>query len=180
MQEDSEDVNLQLQTYEEKYGVNFSDLYIMNSGGSYSGLTDKPSINSVVLDGALTARDLGLGNIYYDTTYNWNLQRDLVSEQAAIYIYNDYSYKQVSEGNDIPIAGIKIGDGTSYLIDLPFISEQMTTALINHIADTSIHVTQAEKDFWNNKVSAYLDDKDSENLILSKTKYATGGDIYNG
>ena len=40
-----------------------------------------------------------------------------------------------------------------------------------HILNTYIHVTQAEKEFWNNKVTAFIDPIDNENLVLSKTAY---------
>jgi len=30
------------------------------------------------------------------------------------------------------------------------------------------HITNQERDFWNNKVTAYEDTVDNENLILSK------------
>lgn len=180
MHEDSEDIELAIKTLEEKFGVDFSELYLLNPGGNYENLINKPSINSIVLSGALTARDIGLGNVYYDTTANWALQGGLISEEAAIYIYSDYSWRTTGAENRIPLAGIKIGDGTSYLVDLPFITDQATSLILNHISNTSLHVTAAEKEFWNNKVSSYLDGSDLENLILSKTNYTTQGDVYNG
>lgn len=180
MHEESEDIDLAIKTLEEKFGVDFSELYLLNPSGNYEDLTNKPSINSIVLSGALTARDIGLGNVYYDTTANWALQGGLIAEEAAIYIYSDYSWRTIGAENRVPLAGIKIGDGTSYLIDLPFITDQATSLILSHISNTSLHVTAAEKEFWNNKVSSYLDGSDLENLILSKTNYTTQGDVYNG
>lgn len=83
--------------------------------------------------------------IYRDTVSGWNAQTTLISEENAIYVYTDYDTD--SQGNVVP--GIKIGDGLAYLIDMPFVDEVMQ----EHIADTVIHVTQADKDNWNNKVS---------------------------
>ena len=83
-------------------------------------------------------------------------------------------------GNPTYVAGIKIGDGTSYLIDLPFVTDGMTTMLLKHIGDTTIHLTAAEREFWNNKISCYLDNTDSENLILSKSNYIIEEDTSNG
>ena len=86
--------------------------------------------------------------VRFDTTANWNAQTTLVSEANTIYIYTDHGTS--SEGYDI--AGIKVGDGLAYVVDLPFIDEAVT----EHIADSNIHVTPAEKAFWNNKVRCYF------------------------
>lgn len=95
--------------------------------------------------------------VRFDTTANWNSQTTLVSEANTIYIYTDHGTS--SEGYDI--AGIKVGDGMAYVVDLPFIDEAVT----EHIADSNIHVTPAEKAFWNNKVRCYL--TGTEQLIFT-------------
>lgn len=138
---------------------------------NYELLTNKPLINSVVLQGNLSARDLGLGNVYYDTTANWDRQTSLVAEQAAVYIYSDYQIIYDEVENPIFVAGIKIGDGTSYLADIPFITDRMAEILLEHISNMTIHITAAEREFWNNKVSAYIDTEDAEALVLSKTNF---------
>lgn len=150
-----------------------------SAGGTsdYNKLINKPIINSIELKGSLTARDLGLANVYYDTMANWAKQPTLITEEAAIYIYSDYGGLVDGAGNIIPIAGIKIGDGTSYLIDMPFITDQLTAMISRHIANNNIHVTAAEKELWNHKVSSYLVEGDLENLVLSKTQYVINGDI---
>ena len=143
--------------------------------GDYRAMFNKPSINNVILNGALTLRELSLVPVYYDTTANWDLQRDMISERGAIYIYSDYWSGEV-DGTTQFIPAIRIGDGTSYLIDLPFTvaneAAALAEALSNHIRDTTVHVTQAQKDFWNSKYSAYVDD--DESLIFSKTYYDKG------
>lgn len=181
MHEDDDNIRLAIKTIEEKFGIDFSELYLLNFGADYNSLLNKPSINQVTLEGALSAEDLGLGRVYYDTTANWNLQIDLVSEKSTVYIYSDHQKTSDQHGNLVDVAGIKIGDGSSFLIDLPFVSDIATSsAIINHVANKGIHVTPQEKAFWNNKVSSYLDGTDIENLVLSKTNYTTQGDIYNG
>lgn len=180
MHENTDDINLALKTLEEKFGVDFTELYLLNSGEDYNSLTNKPTINQVVLEGALSAEDLGLGKVLYDTTQNWARHGSLVTEKGTIYIYSDYTYYISPGGESVPLAGIKIGDGSTYLIDLPFVTDQMTSTIVRHIRNSSIHVTAQEKEFWNNKVSSYLDGSDLENLVLSKTNYTTQGDIYNG
>jgi hypothetical protein len=47
---------------------------------------------------------------------------------------------------------MKVGDGTTYIMDLPFV--------------VSNDITEADIEAWNNKVSAKMDSADGENLIL--------------
>lgn len=104
--------------------------------------------------------DTEIDKVLYDNTASWNSQPQLISQLGYLYIYSDY--KQDSEGNNIP--GIKVGDGNAYLIDLPF-----STKLIDeHIANAVIHITQAEREFWNNKVTCYIDENNITRLIFSK------------
>lgn len=149
--------------------VGFDNTQFAGGTNDYNKLINRPSINSVVLEGDLTLADLGYGAVYYDTTANWDLQRDLVAERGAIYIYSDYTYIEDEAGNLIPIAGLKIGDGTSYLIDMPYESEASSTMLIEHIADTTVHITAEERTMWNNKVTAFMDESQPDTLVLSKT-----------
>lgn len=143
----------------------------------YEKLKNRPSINSVLLEGALSAEDLGLGMLYYDTKENWDFRLETIAERGVVYVYSDYDYIEDEVGNKIAVAGIKIGDGTSYLIDMPFVTDATTAAIISHVTNSSIHVTAAEKEFWNNKVSAFMDHGDAENLIISKTQYEKDGTI---
>lgn len=82
--------------------------------------------------------------IFSNTKINWDSQPFLVSEKNFIYIYTDY--QKDSQGNNIP--GIKIGDGKTYLINVPFFEN----IPMQHMKDKDVHVTLQEKDFWNNKV----------------------------
>lgn len=93
--------------------------------------------------------------IEQDTTEAWNSQPNLIAKKGHLYFYTDY--KNVGGVN---IAGLKLGDGTSYLIDLPFIDAQFQ----EHISDTIVHITQQEREFWNNKNRAVIT---GENLILT-------------
>ena len=137
----------------------------------YNNITNKPQINGITLQGNKSAYELGLANVYYDTTANWNLQPFLISERKGVYIYSDFEIIYDEVGNPTFIPGIKIGDGTTYVIDLPFITDEMTSLLLSHIGDTHVHLTDAEREFWNNKITCYLDREDLENLVLSKTDY---------
>lgn len=109
--------------------------------------------------------------VYYDTKENWDAQVDLIAQHKAIYIYSNYTYIEDQDNNRYPVPAIKIGDGTSYLIDMPFVDEGTLRMLIEHINNTNIHVSSEDRIFWNNKVSSFIDDEDDEMLILSKNLF---------
>lgn len=100
--------------------------------------------------------------IFTDTTANWDAQRDLVGRKNCIYVYSDYT---TIDGVNVP--AIKIGDGTSYLIDMPFVIGNEAT-LNDHINDRSVHITNDERLFWNNKVTCFLSQSDEEIIVFSK------------
>ena len=93
----------------------------------------------------------------------WDSQRSLIGEKNFIYVYTDHQKKTDSWGRVTDIPGIKIGDGKAYLIDLPFVDD----IYLSHINDSTIHVTQDEKNRWNNKVRAIVTRIDPENLIFT-------------
>ena len=94
-----------------------------------------------------------------DTTQGWNSNPSFIGEKDMIYIYTDYQQDQ--NGNNVP--GIKIGDGMAYLIDSPFID----TSIMNHINDHSIHITDEQRNFWNDKVRCYHSNVDDQMLIFT-------------
>lgn len=113
-------------------------------GALFKETTDLQSVfrDDVVIGGGAA--------IYRDTVEGWNSRPQTIAKKDAIYVYTDY---QEFEGENIP--GFKIGDGLAYLIDIPFVAGNKIQWEA-HINDTSIHVTQQEKDFWNNKVRAII------------------------
>lgn len=82
-----------------------------------------------------------------------------------MYIYSDArSYEEeYTENNEtlartVYVPGIKIGDGSAYVVDLPF-----------------VNVTSEQINFWNNKVNCYLEPElvvggDDETLIFTRTQ----------
>ena len=94
-----------------------SDNFRSRVVGDYNPLINHPRINNIELIGNKTSADLGIPYVFYNTTEYWDTQSTLVAIEGAIYIYSDY--KQDELGRYIP--GIKVGDGTTQLIDLPFI-----------------------------------------------------------
>lgn len=97
--------------------------------------------------------------VLFNTTAGWNSQTSLVSQSETLYVYTDHE----RDANNNAVAGIKVGDGSAYVVDLPFIDAIAT----EHIADTSIHVSSVDRTFWNNKVRCYY--AGTENLVFTTT-----------
>lgn len=95
--------------------------------------------------------------VKFNTTAGWNAQTSLVSQVNTLYVYTDHQ----TDSQRHNVAGIKVGDGNAYVVDLPFTDAIAT----EHIADTTRHITDAERTAWNNKVRCYY--AGTENLIFT-------------
>ena len=95
-------------------------------------------------------------NIQCKTTAEWAQNINYVPKLGEIIIYSDHDSYEF-EGETIPVPDIKIGDGHAYCVDLPFIHAgeraRILAQINNHINNSTIHVTAAEKEFWNNKLN---------------------------
>jgi hypothetical protein len=118
--------------------------------------------------------------VRYNSTEYWIAHGDSVPEAGAIIIFYDaYHY----EDQDIP--GIKVGNGVTYLNNLPFINsassaqieqeieqltqevEELTETVQEHTADSTLHVSDEDRERWDNKVSVMASSTDNEELILT-------------
>lgn len=109
--------------------------------------------------------------IYYSKKKaDWDANRDMVSQKDALYIYSDYKLIE-QDGKQIYMPGIKIGDGTSYLIDLPFANQnknsEIEDLLLDHINNRIVHISAEQRDFWNNKLNLSLTPQ-SQTLVLNR------------
>lgn len=100
----------------------------------------------------------GKATMLAKTTEEWSHQTSLISQTNTFYIYTD---RTVEDGKSYP--GIKVGDGVSYVVDLPFVDD----LFYSHTNNLDIHVTLAEKEFWNNKVRIQDSKINQENLIFT-------------
>lgn len=114
-----------------------------------SNISGKVTVSRNVSGTVGQAVPIGNKQIYSDTTANWNAKPTLLSKKDCIYVYTDYAQE---DGQDVP--AMKVGTGNAFLIDLPF----------TYFGD----VTEEQVQFWNNKVTAYIDHDDEELLVLSK------------
>ena len=127
------------------------------SQGIGGGVNTTSAVNGD-LDRNVKYRSFSDTTFLYGTTKYWNAQPRLISQSKTIYVYTDHD--QDGEGNDIP--GFKLGDGMAYLIDMPFVTQNME----DHIKDQIRHITQDERNKWNNKVSVHIDTHNLENLVF--------------
>ena len=116
-----------------------------------------------------------------DTTQHWNEARGFIPLPGEVIVYEDYETKTytVEEYGEtvtktVNIPNIKIGTGNAYVQDLAFVDEKIREILMDHIRNQDIHVTLAEKLFFNNKIN--VDDAEEqitgeleeETLILNR------------
>lgn len=94
-----------------------------------------------------------------------------MSQKNVLYIYSDYKSIE-RDGEQILIPGLKIGDGTTYLIDLPFVNDtskgsELEQLILDHINNKVIHISAEERNFWNNKLNLLLQ-PDTQTLVLNR------------
>ena len=113
-------------------------------------------------------------NILVGTTSYWNEHYDYVAPRGTILIYTDHGTVTVTVNNEQvtkTVPGIKIADGSTPLIDAPFVGDDVAAAIrseiSNHINDNVRHITAAERTFWNNKINC-VDTVSNNNLILNR------------
>ena len=99
---------------------------------------------------------IGFAGIEFGTTSYWNTRPLYVPPQGMLVVYSDYS--KTSSGVDVP--NFKIGDGNAYLVDKPFVGEDVRGILEAHVNDLSIHITEQERQKWNNKLNYVEPDSD--------------------
>ena len=145
----------------------------------YNELINKPSIEGIILEGDITLPEIGIRSIQYHTEAEWNAQQTLLTAEGALYIYSDHTKViDPTTGEVTVIPAIKIGDGVSYLSQLPFIGgggaspeveeklDELTDTVDEHISDSPIHVSDEDRDEWNSKIRARIDSENTENLVL--------------
>ena len=80
---------------------------------------------------------------------DWASSSFTMSHKGQIYVY----IKQNQDNEEITSARVKIGDGKTFILNLPFVDDFVKELLNNHIQDIDVHTTLIEKTFWNNKIN---------------------------
>ena len=90
-----------------------------------------------------------------DTTAHWDAATTFIPLKGEVIVYSDYATETVG-GQTVKIPNFKVGDGLAYVVDLPFVGDDLRETLTAHLIDTSAHITAAERAFWNTKVRCYI------------------------
>ena len=132
-----------------------------NSGGSITptySIFGNTSIPKVIG----TAEDI----LHSDTTEGWNSNINTIAEKGHLYVYTDHHKVDNGDGTFTDVPAMKVGDGTSYLIDMPFISTDDYDLLMDHINNWQIHVSENDRTRWDQNLSAQVNES-RECLIFS-------------
>jgi len=106
--------------------------------------------------------DLG---IEHGTREYWNSKKGYIPKPGTLIIYDDYYTDQ----SGLVYPGIKVGTGNAYVQDLAFIGQHEAELLDDHIHNKVIHITQKERERWNNKLNVNdIHDVIDENLIFNR------------
>lgn len=87
-----------------------------------------------------------------DTTNHWDNSIGIIPKEGEIIVYTDHIDRGEGE-NPRYIPGVKIGTGTAYARDLPFLDEDLRERVLDHIADMTMHITAEDRTFWNHKLN---------------------------
>lgn len=138
-------------------------------GDGITTVTKLPFVNADGINGS---------TIYADSMINWEANPLFIPKKGDIIIFFDKT-KIIKDGSEIEIPGFKIGDGKAYNIDLPFVGDDIIEQLLAHINDTSKHITEKEREYWNNKITTYTA---GTGLELNNTTFNNNGvlDINSG
>lgn len=136
---DSTDIENRLDSLQAEKAT-LSELAEVARTGDYNSLLNRPNVK--VSEG---------------TKEFWNTNKTYVPISGEIVIVSDFS-----ELNGINIPNLKIGDGSAFVADLPYLIDNSEIA--EHLKNQNIHISQQDRDNWNSKVSASISE---ETLILN-------------
>ena len=112
-------------------------------------------------------------NVLINTTAGWQAQPRNTYPSGTILIYSDRGTVTETVNNveiTKTVPGVKISDGSTPIIDLAFVGDDVIAAVraeINsHVNDNIRHITANERSFWNNKINC-------DNTLTSHTLIIT-------
>lgn len=89
-----------------------------------------------------------LTEVLYGSTLEWAQDKTRIAQKGVIYVYSDYVKAADGAGGTVDVPGFKVGDGTSYLIDLPFAQGALNDEIKSHLANKQIHVSDDDRKRW--------------------------------
>lgn len=97
----------------------------------------------------------GTCRILYKTTAEWDADPTLVGQSHYIYVYLDADSYVDEHGETVYVPAIKLGDGTTLLINTPMMTAATSSTVLAHLEDTYIHIQAGERE----ALQAALDSK---------------------
>ena len=98
---------------------------------------------------------------YVNTTAYWTAHASLRPKRGDVIVYED-AISRVVNGETVVQPRVKIGNGNSYLADIPFLgdfeSQQLLDLIEEHIRDNVRHITAEERSDWNHKIDLSQDE----------------------
>ena len=105
-----------------------------------------------------------LTEVLYGSTLEWSQDKARIAQKGVIYVYSDYVKASDGAGGTVDVPGFKVGDGTSYLIDMPFAQGDINEEIRSHIANKKIHVSDEDRKRWDS--SKIIIETENENLMF--------------
>ena len=127
---------------------------VVTNYGDYNTIANRPRINGVELLGDKGSEDFRI--VTTGTTAEWAARTDYVPLAGEIIVYTDHD-----EVGGISVPAVKIGDGSAFAVDLPFVSDDIRAILQDHAANAAIHISAADRDAWNGTVRCYYDENET-------------------
>lgn len=141
-----------------------------------AGMLTADHIYTFVYDGTnwTVLGDLAGSNVIVNTTAGWQSNYNYIAPRGMVLVYTDHGTVTETVNNEEitkTVPGVKIGDGSTPVIDLSFVGDdviaQIRSELNTHINDNVRHITAAERTFWNNKINCN-DTVNTNNLVLTR------------
>jgi hypothetical protein len=104
---------------------------------------------------------------YYNTKEYWLAHDDMKPKKGDIIIYTNM-HSVIVDGVRKDLPAIKIGDGKTTLANISFLGEYESQVLLDHINDNERHITQQEREFWNNKLNIGEEPVQNRTLIFTR------------
>lgn len=134
---------------------------VLTSGKIYNFVYDGTSWNII--------GDLNKSGIVAATSAQWATNTSYIAPKDTIIIYTDGG-SYTNNNTTITVPKIKISDGLAYVVDLPFVGDDVAAVIRSelsaHVNDAVKHITSTERTFWNNKLNC---DISGEILVLNRS-----------
>lgn len=89
----------------------------------------------------------------------WSSQIDFIPLKGELIIYDDHKTYTDQNNQVHNLPGFKLGNGVTTINNLPFVTKDLEEQIITHIENTKVHIQEGEREEWNEKVKAYVQEE---------------------